>query len=69
VKSAFPKRHFDRPVGFAGLAASGLWLLWVAVLAVFTIGFTIGAGHVSLNQIHSRGERGRRLAIAALVIG
>lgn len=50
---------------FAGIAGLGLWLFGVAVLAVFAV----GAGHVSLNQIQSRGEKGRWLAIAALVIG
>ena len=50
---------------FAGIATSGLWLFGVAVLAVFAV----GAGHVSLNQIQSRDEKGRRLAIAALVLG
>lgn len=50
---------------FAVLAAAGTFLLGFAVLAVFAV----GAGHVSLNQIKLRGERGRGLAIAALVIG
>jgi hypothetical protein len=50
---------------FAAIAASGLWVFGVAVLAVFAV----GAGHVSLNQIKLRGERGRGLAIAALAIG
>lgn len=50
---------------FAGIAASGFWVFGVAVLAVFAV----GAGHVALNQIPLRGERGRGLAIAALVIG
>jgi hypothetical protein len=49
----------------AAIAASGLWVFGVAVLAVFAV----GAGHVSLHQIQLRGERGRGLAIAALVIG
>lgn len=49
----------------AAIAAAGLWVFGVAVLAVFAV----GAGHVSLNQIQSSGERGRGLAIAALVIG
>jgi hypothetical protein len=49
----------------AAVAASGLWLFGVAVLAVFAV----GAGHVSLNQIKLRGERGRWMAIAALGIG
>ncbi|WP_354174007.1 DUF4190 domain-containing protein [Arthrobacter sp. UYEF36] len=35
------------------------------VLAVFAV----GAGHVALHQIRLRGERGRGLAIAALVVG
>ncbi|MCY1673308.1 DUF4190 domain-containing protein [Pseudarthrobacter sp. SL88] len=49
----------------AVLAASGLWIFGVAVLAVFAV----GAGHVALNQIRLRGERGKLLAIAALMIG
>ncbi|SDT61031.1 protein of unknown function [Pseudarthrobacter equi] len=49
----------------AAVAASGLWIFGVAVLAVFAV----GAGHVALNQIRLRGERGKLLAIAALVIG
>lgn len=49
----------------AVLAASGLWIFGVAVLAVFAV----GAGHVALNQIRLRGGRGKLLAIAALVIG
>lgn len=49
----------------AAIAAAGLWVFGVAVLAVFAV----GAGHVSLNQIQSRGERGRGLATAALIIG
>jgi len=50
---------------FAVIAASGFWVFGVAVLAVFAV----GAGHVALNQIPLRGESGRGLAIAALVIG
>jgi hypothetical protein len=50
---------------FAVIAASGLWVFGVAVLAVFAV----GAGHVALNQILLRGERGRGLAGAALAIG
>ena len=50
---------------FAAIAATGLWVFGVAVLAVFAV----GAGHVSLNQIRLRGGRGRGLAIAALAIG
>jgi len=49
----------------AAIAASGLWLFGVGVLAVFAV----GAGHVSLNQIKLRGERGRSLAIVALAMG
>jgi hypothetical protein len=47
------------------IAASGLLVFGVAVLAVFAV----GAGHVALNQIPLRSERGRGLAIAALAIG
>jgi hypothetical protein len=50
---------------FAAIAASGFWVFGVAVLAVFAV----GAGHVALNQIPLRGERGRGLAITALVVG
>lgn len=49
----------------AAVAASGLWLFGLGVLAVFAV----GAGHVSLNQIRLSGERGRCLAIGALVVG
>ena len=49
----------------AVMAALGFWALGVAVLAVFAV----GAGHVALNQIPLRGERGRGLAIAALAVG
>ena len=49
----------------AAVAALGYWVLGAAVLAVFAV----GAGHVSLNQVKLRGERGRGLAIAALGIG
>ncbi|MGO4187430.1 DUF4190 domain-containing protein [Pseudarthrobacter sp. TAF60_1] len=50
---------------FAVIAASGLWVFGIAVLAVFAV----GAVHVALNQIPLRGERGRGLAITALAIG
>jgi hypothetical protein len=50
---------------FAVIAAAGLWVFGVAVLAVFAV----GAGHVALNQIQLRHERGRGLAIAALAVG
>ena len=48
-----------------GHSCGGTFGVGVAVLAVFAV----GAGHVSLNQIKLRGERGRGLAIAALAIG
>ncbi len=47
------------------LAASGIWLLGISSFAVFAV----GAGHVSLNQIKLKGQRGRWLAMAALAIG
>ncbi|GAA2145540.1 hypothetical protein GCM10009825_38310 [Arthrobacter humicola] len=50
---------------FAAIAASGFWVFGVAVLAVFAV----GPGHVALNQISLRGERGRGLAFAALAVG
>ena len=49
----------------AVIAASGFWVFGVAVLAVFAV----EARHVAPNEIPLRGERGRGLAIAALVIG
>ncbi|QDG89576.1 DUF4190 domain-containing protein [Pseudarthrobacter sp. NIBRBAC000502770] len=50
---------------FAVVAASGFWVFGVAVLAVFAV----GAGHVALNQIQLKDERGKGLAIAALAVG
>jgi hypothetical protein len=52
-------------LALAGLAAIGTILAGVGVIAVFAV----GAGHVSLNQIKVGGERGRGLAVTALVIG
>ncbi|WP_426978229.1 hypothetical protein ACQCSU_03125 [Pseudarthrobacter sp. O4] len=49
----------------AVVAAAALVLSSVAVIAVFAV----GAGHVALNQIKLRGERGRVLAVAAVSIG
>ncbi|MDJ0313697.1 DUF4190 domain-containing protein [Arthrobacter sp. H35-D1] len=49
----------------AVLAAAGIWLLGIPGLAVFAV----GAGHVSLNQIKLKGQRGRWLAMAALALG
>ncbi|BCW52116.1 hypothetical protein StoSoilB13_44580 (plasmid) [Arthrobacter sp. StoSoilB13] len=49
----------------AVLALVGLFFAGMAVIAVFVV----GAGHVALNQIQQRGERGRPFAIAALVVG
>ena len=50
---------------FAILAAAAIWLLGISGLAVFAV----GAGHVSLNQIKLKSQRGRWLAMAALAIG
>ena len=47
-------------VALAGFVAGG-----VAVVAVFAV----GAGHVALQQISRRGERGIGLAVISLVIG
>lgn len=52
-------------VALAGLAAVGTVLAGVAVLAAFAV----GAGHVALNQIKLRNERGRGLATASLAVG
>ena len=52
-------------LALAALAAIGTVVAGMTVLAVFAV----GAGHVSLNQIKTRHERGRGLALAALVIG
>ncbi|CAH0254351.1 MULTISPECIES: DUF4190 domain-containing protein [unclassified Arthrobacter] len=52
-------------LALAALAVIGTAVASVAVLAVFAV----GAGHASLSQIKARGERGRGLALTALVIG
>ena len=49
----------------AALAIAALFLAGMAVIAVFVV----GAGHVALNQIQQRGERGRGLAVGALAVG
>ncbi|MDR6640655.1 DUF4190 domain-containing protein [Paenarthrobacter nitroguajacolicus] len=49
----------------AVLAIVGLFFAGMAVIAIFVV----GAGHVALNQIQQRGERGRAFAIGALVVG
>jgi hypothetical protein len=49
----------------AAVAVAGMLLSSVGVIAVFAV----GAGHVALNQINVRGERGKGLALAALAIG
>lgn len=46
-------------------AFSGIWFFGLGILATFAV----GAGHVSLNQIRRKNERGRTLAILALVVG
>lgn len=50
-------------VGCAVLAWAGMFGYGASVLAVFGV----GAGHVALQQIRERGERGAGLALAALV--
>jgi hypothetical protein len=50
---------------FAVLATTSTVFMGVAAIAVFAV----GAGHVSLNQIRLRKERGRGLAVTALAIG
>ena len=52
-------------LALAALAVIGTAVAGVAVVAVFAV----GAGHVSLNQIEMRRERGRVLALTALAIG
>ncbi|MFP3579603.1 DUF4190 domain-containing protein [Arthrobacter sp. fls2-241-R2A-200] len=49
----------------AVLALAGLFFAGMAIIAVFAV----GAGHVALNQIQQRQERGRGFAIGALVVG
>lgn len=49
----------------AAIAAAGTFLLGMSVVAVFTV----GAGHMALNQIGRRREKGRGLAVAALAVG
>ena len=52
-------------VALAGIAFAGIWFFGLGILATFAV----GAGHVSLNQIKRNNEKGRTLAIAALVLG
>lgn len=52
-------------VALAGIAFAGIWFFGLGILATFAV----GAGHVSLNQIKRKNERGRSMAIAALVLG
>lgn len=49
----------------AVLAIVGLFFAGMAAIAIFVV----GAGHVALNQIQQRGERGRGFALAALAVG
>lgn len=49
----------------AFVAAAGISFFGIGTIAVFAV----GAGHVSLNQIKLREERGRWLAVAALAVG
>lgn len=52
-------------LALAVVSVTGLLLLGLVALAVFTV----GAAHVALNQLKTNGGRGRKLAVAALVIG
>ena len=52
-------------VACAVLAAAGMYLMGMAVLAVFAV----GAGHVALHRIEKRGSTGRLAALAGLSIG
>ncbi len=52
-------------VVLAGLAFAGIWIFGLGVLATFAV----GAGHISLNQIKLKHQKGRGLALTALVIG
>jgi hypothetical protein len=49
----------------AVLAAVSMFLVSIPGLAIFAV----GAGHVAVNQIARKGERGRRLAAMALAVG
>lgn len=56
------------------LAVASLLLSLLALGGMFGFGFTslavfgVGAGHVALQQIKRRGDRGRSLALASLAI-
>ncbi|MET4096965.1 DUF4190 domain-containing protein [Arthrobacter sp. UYCu712] len=52
-------------VALAAVAFSGIWFFGLGILATFAV----GAGHVSLNQIKRKNEKGRSVAIVALVLG
>ncbi|GAA3274668.1 DUF4190 domain-containing protein [Paenarthrobacter aurescens] len=52
-------------IALGALAFAGIWFFGLGILATFAV----GAGHVSLNQIRRRNERGRTVAILALILG
>ncbi len=49
----------------AAAAVVGMVLVGALAIAIFTV----GAGHLALQQISKRGERGRTLAVVGLLIG
>jgi len=67
--TAETKTGFNR---FA-VAASVLAIITFAGMIFFSIAgfavFAVGAGHVAIDQIKTKGGRGRELAIAALIVG
>jgi hypothetical protein len=52
-------------LALGGLAFVGIWVFGLGVLATFAV----GAGHVSLNQIKLKHQKGRALALAGLAMG
>jgi hypothetical protein len=58
------------PLSIAALALATVALVGMVVLGAVAIAiFTVGAGHLALQQISKRGERGRTLAVVSLLIG
>jgi multisubunit Na+/H+ antiporter MnhC subunit len=61
--------HYNR-LAIASLALATLTVIGTAIASVAVLAvFAVGTGHASLSQIKERGERGRGLALTALVIG
>ncbi len=61
-----------KPLNKMSVVSAAMTVVAIACLVFFGIGtvlvFAVGAGHVALQQITSRGEGGRTLALVALAV-